>query len=59
MQDPDECLGSHSLRPLTPEDLRGDVPEEYLVIGALICPACGLIYSRGFVERHGETPRAA
>lgn len=41
------------------EDLRADVPEEYLAMGSLICPQCGLIYSRGVAERHGEGQRAA
>lgn len=59
MQVPEECLRTHALRPLTDEDLRGTVPEKYLVLGALICPNCGLIYSRAFADRYGETPKAA
>ena len=59
MQNPDTCLPAHELRPLTADDMRGAVPEEYLIIGALICPQCGLIYSRAFAERYGETPQAA
>ncbi len=59
MQNPDTCLPTHALRPLTSEDMRGDVPEEYLAMGALISPQCGLIYSRAFAERYGETARAA
>ena len=52
MQNPDRCLPTHELRLLTAVDLRDNVPEEYLIIGALICPECGIIYSRGFAERY-------
>jgi hypothetical protein len=56
---PRHVPAAHELRPLTADDMRGAVPEEYLIIGALICPQCGLIYSRAFAERYGETPQAA
>ncbi len=59
MRDPVTCLPTHSLRPLTLDDLGYDVPKEYLAIGALICPECGLIYSREYAGRHGETRLAA
>ena len=52
MQNPDTCLPTHELRPLTADEMRDSVPEEYLIIGALICPECGIIYSRGFAERY-------
>ncbi len=59
MQDPKTCLQTHTLRPLTAADFRDNVPEEYLALGAFVCPECGLIYSRAFAERHPETLRAA
>ncbi len=59
MRDPDTCLPTHNLRPLTLDDLGEDVPKEYLAIGVLICPECGLIYSRAYAGRHGETRLAA
>lgn len=43
MRDPEECLRTHTLRPLTPDDVRGTVTDECLVLGAIICPECGLI----------------
>ena len=59
MRDPDTCLPTHILRPLTMDDLADDVPKEYLAMGAFICPECGLIYSRAYAGRHGETRLAA
>jgi predicted RNA-binding Zn-ribbon protein involved in translation (DUF1610 family) len=41
------------------DDLADDVPKEYLAMDAFICPECGVIYSREYAGRHGETRLAA
>ncbi len=59
MRDPNTCLPAHILRPLTVDDLGEDIPKEYLAMGTFICPECGLIYSRAYAGRHGETQLTA